>query len=557
MVTLGVTAQFPSPNGSDVEEVTGFSGTALPNPASSSQVTFGCVGGEISVAYRMVPAAWIVGTVVPTTAPTTITLEDATASPPVAPTVMVVEGAFNVTVVGGQTYEVNLLALAYNLSTQYVPTNPNETSWLNVTMGKEVGWIAGSVRPKDARLSIQDPVGGAPAYPLVSPTGQFNVSRVWGAYWVNATLAGYRNCSELIEVFPGQTNAPGLIGPCTLWGSRIEGTLDPASATLTIDGAPENVEYGFFNVSLPGNATYTVPGRAVRLLGVRRTDRLADGSQPDARHHPDEPRVDHGHRRPGLRHAPAGRRRSERHRRWRVQPERAGLDADAGLQELHREPGIGRVLHDHADSPGHAGEYHARRAPSDARARLPTADVRANLRRDLHRGRAPERDQLVGDVRRGYGSGNRRDRIWGVPERYLRLRRRLDLGVHGEPAERLGHGPGRCRPAPDLVPTRGPRIPRPRGLCDSRGDRHGRPDRGGALGDPDPHGADGAADRPRAPLRAGSDHPPPARSSGLAQTHRDPARAGPPQGTGFERKRGRNRVSPGEVYIGNPRNADR
>jgi hypothetical protein len=128
-----------------------------------------------------------------------------------------------------------------------------------VTLGKEIGWIAGYVVPKTAKVSVQDIVGGSPGYPTVTSTGHFNVSRIWGSYWVNATLGGYKTCSEFLTVFPGQTNASPIIAPCTLWAPRIEGTVNPATGTtLTINGTVETVTGGEFNVTLPGNATYTV-----------------------------------------------------------------------------------------------------------------------------------------------------------------------------------------------------------------------------------------------------------------------------------------------------------
>ena len=70
-----------------------------------------------------------------------------------------------------------------------------------------------SVSPKNAKVLVQDNVGGSPGFPTVSSTGHFNVSRVWGSYWVNATLTGYKNCSEFVTVFPGQTNASKIISP--------------------------------------------------------------------------------------------------------------------------------------------------------------------------------------------------------------------------------------------------------------------------------------------------------------------------------------------------------
>ena len=255
-LTVTVPGSFPSANGTYIDDFQSFTGAVT---STNDPVQFSFHGGALLAKYTLVPGAWIDGTVTPAIGGTAVRVQ-APGSTTLVPKLTLSAGVytFNQTVAGGVAYYVNITAPKYNESSQLVPTVQLKVAPVSVTLGKEVGWIAGSVNPKNAKVEVQDTVGGAPGYPTLSAAGHFNVSRVWGSYWVNASLAGYKTCSEFVNVYPGQTNHSTVISPCFLWGSHLTGTVNPPNANVTIDGNGTNVQGGIFNASLPGNTSYVV-----------------------------------------------------------------------------------------------------------------------------------------------------------------------------------------------------------------------------------------------------------------------------------------------------------
>jgi hypothetical protein len=250
-VAVNVSAWVPYGNTTRYVAVfSNFSGVVA---STSDSVFFDYGGGSVlSANYAPAPAAWISGTIGPTSGSPTLTVDGkpATLTPWNATAL-----AFNVTVEAGVLYAVSASGHAYTPYSAEVPTSPFRAAPLNISLARSDGWIRGRLQPANATLTVN-----GTAVTTVNPsTGLFNVSVGWGSYWVNASGTGLNSSSQDIVVTPGAATVVdfGLVGG---W---IDGVTSPPNATVRIDGVVVSHTGATFNVSVLGGThevSASIPG---------------------------------------------------------------------------------------------------------------------------------------------------------------------------------------------------------------------------------------------------------------------------------------------------------
>ena len=216
----------------------GFSGAVT---SATAPVSFDFEGGvSVSANYAISPAGWIAGTIRPSDANVTLTLNGV----PVA--IGGGSGAgipFNISVAPNLVYAVTVSAPFYDRYSTEVPVIPGVTTPLNVNLTRAIGWISGRVFPFSSVVTVN----GSRA-PVDGSDGLYNVTVEWGSYWVNVSSPGLTHLARLVVVSPGRVANVNA----SLIGGWIAGTVTPAGAVLTIDGAPVPTAGGVFNVSVLG-----------------------------------------------------------------------------------------------------------------------------------------------------------------------------------------------------------------------------------------------------------------------------------------------------------------
>ncbi|MCI4328140.1 MAG: glycoside hydrolase, partial [Thermoplasmata archaeon] len=147
----------------------------------------------------------------------------------------------------------------------------NQTTFVPITLAPLPGWINGTVSPGNATVTVNGVATNASG-------GSFSVLEGIGTYWVNATASGY---------YPS-SSGPLAMGPfgrlsvnlsMVLIVGTLDGSVTPATATVSLNGHPVNVSAGTFTLSLPpGNYTigasaqqFTPFAGMVRILANRST----------------------------------------------------------------------------------------------------------------------------------------------------------------------------------------------------------------------------------------------------------------------------------------------
>jgi hypothetical protein len=239
--TSSVTVPSSAPlNATFFQRFAGWSGLSTSLNYQVSVVYPGA--GFLSAGYIPVPASYIAGTVQPSNAVVTLNGAVVTTSG-----VNLTTSAYNVTVASGNTYWLNATAAKYTPYSNQVGTTPRQVTTVNIVLQKIPGWIAGSLSPATATLTIN---GTAVT---VGSTGLFNVSKPWGAFWVNASETGLTNYSQYVSVNPSRTTPQTI----SLVGGWIAGSITPPSSgasspVLTVDGIAVNVSFGTYNASVKG-----------------------------------------------------------------------------------------------------------------------------------------------------------------------------------------------------------------------------------------------------------------------------------------------------------------
>lgn len=230
-------------NASYVNTFQSWSGatTSTNNPVSFTYTT----GSTLVANYNAVPAGWIAGSLGPTVAGLTLSV----AGYPIALTTHYNASAwaFNFTVPGGASYAVVAGATGYSPFSQSVPTADFQTQTLHIWLGRLTGNISGSVFPATATVTVN---GTAVT---VQANGRFLTSEPFGSYYVNASATGYVPYSRFVAVAAGGTVSLTI----ALEGAWVNGTVNPATATVTIGGQNVNVTFGSFSFYSAGG-TYEV-----------------------------------------------------------------------------------------------------------------------------------------------------------------------------------------------------------------------------------------------------------------------------------------------------------
>jgi hypothetical protein len=222
--------------------------------ANSASTFFDFSGGSsLEANYVASPAGWVAGTVSPSAADPTVTIDGAAAVlGPYNATAL----SFNESVEGGLAYTVVASAAGYTSVTDHVTTVAGRSAPGPIVLARSPGWIRGTlVSPFPATLTVN----GTPVGNVNPATGAFNVSVNWGAYWVNASGTGLTHSSVYVDVAPGRSSVVNL----TLVGAWVDGVVSPGNATVRIDGHVAAVASGAFNVSVPAGThtvTAAIPG---------------------------------------------------------------------------------------------------------------------------------------------------------------------------------------------------------------------------------------------------------------------------------------------------------
>jgi hypothetical protein len=226
------------------QNVSGFENSAA-NPAT---LTYPGTGNLVAT-YTPQPAGWVTGTVGPYTPSLTVTID----SQPVSLAALNASGRqFNLTVAGGTAYQVNVTSNGYRTYSTTVPTVAGKASPISVWLPRVSGWISGKVSPANASLLVN-----GSTVPVSLPSGSFNYTVPWGTYWVNASETGYTVFSQFVTVSPASTLS---VNP-TLSGGWLNGSINPISGVVDVNGAPITLHSGNFAYELPGG-TYNVTASA-------------------------------------------------------------------------------------------------------------------------------------------------------------------------------------------------------------------------------------------------------------------------------------------------------
>ncbi|MCI4364038.1 MAG: PEGA domain-containing protein [Thermoplasmata archaeon] len=226
------------------QSLSGFASTAL-NPAT---VTYPGTGNLLA-SYTPLPAGYIGGTVGPYSASLTVKVNN-------LPVPLSAWNAtarhFNTTVAAGSPYPISVTATGYQTYSSSVPTQAGHLSMVNVWLPRVSGWIAGKVSPANASLLVN-----GSTVPVTLPSGSYNYTVPWGTYWVNASDTGYTTFSQLVTVAPGHTLSLNPV----LSGGWLNGSVNPISGSVAINGAAQVTHSGNFAVEVPGG-TYNVTATA-------------------------------------------------------------------------------------------------------------------------------------------------------------------------------------------------------------------------------------------------------------------------------------------------------
>ncbi|MCI4352425.1 MAG: hypothetical protein L3K14_03450 [Thermoplasmata archaeon] len=260
-VSFAVPAYLPY-NATFVDGFTNMTGVVSVTTPSTTFVYSG--GASLFITYVPSRAAFIAGTIAPAVAGVAVWVGGVpTPLLPVNPTT----DSFNVTVAGGLSYAVTATAPKYIPFSHAAGAVSGATTTVDIRLNRTHGWIAGSVAPTNATVTVNRS-GPLP----VSPGGIFNTTLGWGWYWVNASAFGTTTSDQYVQVVPNRTRALSF----ALEGGWIQGTVAPiqSAATLRVDGHPVPLTLGSFNVSELGGlhaVVATAPGWNVSSLQVRVT----------------------------------------------------------------------------------------------------------------------------------------------------------------------------------------------------------------------------------------------------------------------------------------------
>ncbi|HEV2316328.1 MAG TPA: hypothetical protein VGV89_01970 [Thermoplasmata archaeon] len=260
-VTLSAPSTEPL-NATTVYAFSGWSGAiaSAANPASGNY--FGATN-SLRATYTPQPGASIVGKVTPNIPGLQVTVDGNAVT-------LFTSGnsaTYSWTIATGTIHTIvakvtGTYANYWQQNTSQVNPRAYSTNYVNYTLAKTGGWVAGSVNLKTASVTLN----GTPI--SVDPTGHFNVSRLWGTYWVEGTLNGYVSYGPtLLTVSPGRTATAAVV----LNGGSITGSVaftsaprtnPPLTANVSINGVPQSVNSLRFSLGSLANGTYTVTSDA-------------------------------------------------------------------------------------------------------------------------------------------------------------------------------------------------------------------------------------------------------------------------------------------------------
>ncbi|MCI4346962.1 MAG: PEGA domain-containing protein, partial [Thermoplasmata archaeon] len=208
--------------------------------------------GNLLASYTPLPAGYIGGSAGPYSASLVVKVNNIQVPLTAGPNGTT--RAFNTTVAAGSPYPITVTANGYQSYSGNVPTQAGHLSMVNVWLPRVSGWIAGKVSPANATLLVN-----GSTVPVTLASGSYNYTVPWGTYWVNASETGYTTFSQLVTVAPGHTLS---LNP-TLSGGWLNGSVNPISGSVSINGVATTTHSGNFAVEVPGgmyNVTATAHG---------------------------------------------------------------------------------------------------------------------------------------------------------------------------------------------------------------------------------------------------------------------------------------------------------
>ncbi len=263
-VTVSVPSWIPTPSGTSINEFSSFSGATT---SSSDPATFTYTGGNLAANYVVEPGSWIDTTVTPAVAGVQASVQELSTGLKLTPTLSSVAGGlfFNVTVPGGETY--NISAFAPNYQSVSVIEGTTNLKQLDVALNlpKENGTIVGTVSLSTGTRDLQNisiTLNGStiPSADYSSSTGRFSISTGWGYYNLtiqSVPVTAYTPFYETVSVTPDGV-ATVLAGLKGIW---INGTVTPYPVSVSINGAAVALNpsgsTASFSEALPGG-TYTI-----------------------------------------------------------------------------------------------------------------------------------------------------------------------------------------------------------------------------------------------------------------------------------------------------------
>jgi hypothetical protein len=178
-------------------------------------------------------------------------------------------GSFSVG--GGPTYG------AYDGRNGYVYVPNSNSDNVSVIFGTaSPGWIAGTVSPADASVTINETVVPVSA-------GTFNQSFPGGTYSIRATLFGYSMFERTVLISPDAVTVVDISLTNLGW---IAGTVTPITGVISVNLQPQTVTYGAFNITeLASDLThhqafmnYTVSAAAIGYVSQTRAVTVTPGN---------------------------------------------------------------------------------------------------------------------------------------------------------------------------------------------------------------------------------------------------------------------------------------
>jgi hypothetical protein len=176
--------------------------------SASGPLTMGPFGRLVSNVTLVLILGNLVGTILPTSA--TVLVDDQT--------VNLTSGSFSINLTPGP-HSVSVSAHQYIPATTTATVVANLSTRVTLSLRLSPGWIAGTVSPSNATLTVDDrPV-------VVSLSGAFNVSVKNGTHALNASVPGFGAVARSVVVVAAATTHESIVlKPLAAAGLALSGT---------------------------------------------------------------------------------------------------------------------------------------------------------------------------------------------------------------------------------------------------------------------------------------------------------------------------------------------